>query len=70
MANAVGKRWVHGVVPYPGTEVIPLAAYLHALLVFWAAQSAQTCPKDQAIAVSAKAGFLGQAANGWKGALP
>ena len=39
MANAMGKRWVRGVVLYIGTEVIPFAANLHALPVshLWAA---------------------------------
>ena len=31
MANAVGKRWVRGVVLYTGTEVIPFAGNLHGL---------------------------------------
>ena len=39
MANAVGKRWVRGVVLYTGTEVIPFAANLYALPLplLWAA---------------------------------
>jgi predicted AAA+ superfamily ATPase len=39
MADAVGKRWVRGVVLYTGTEVIPFAANLHGLPMphFWAA---------------------------------
>ena len=39
MANAVGKRWVRGVVLYTGTEVIPFAANLHGLPIshLWAA---------------------------------
>jgi uncharacterized protein len=31
MANAVGKRWIRGVVLYTGTEVIPFAENLHGL---------------------------------------
>ena len=31
MANAVGKRWICGVVLYTGTEVIPFGANLHGL---------------------------------------
>ena len=31
MANAVGKRWLRGVVLYTGTEVIPFAGNLHGL---------------------------------------
>jgi len=31
MADAVGKRWLRGVILYTGTEVIPFAANLHAL---------------------------------------
>jgi predicted AAA+ superfamily ATPase len=39
MADAVGKRWLRGVVLYTGTEVIPFAANLHGLPVshLWAA---------------------------------
>jgi hypothetical protein len=39
MADAVGKRWLRGVVLYTGTEVIPFAANLHALPIsnLWAA---------------------------------
>jgi hypothetical protein len=38
MADAVGKRWIRGVVLYTGTEVIPFAANLHGLPVshLWA----------------------------------
>jgi len=41
MANAVGKRWVRGVVLYTGTEVIPYAANLHGLPLplLWATTS-------------------------------
>ncbi len=31
MANAVGKRWLRGVVLYTGTEVVPFASNLHGL---------------------------------------
>ena len=39
MANAVGKRWLRGVVLYTGTEVIPFAGNLHGLplSLLWAA---------------------------------
>jgi len=39
MANAVGKRWVRGVVLYTGSEIIPFAANLHGLPMsqLWAA---------------------------------
>ena len=39
MANAVGKRWIRGVVLYTGTEVIPFAENLHGLPMplLWAA---------------------------------
>ena len=41
MANAVGKRWVRGVVLYTGTEVIPFATNLHGLPLshLWATTS-------------------------------
>jgi len=40
MANAVGKRWLRGVVLYTGTEVIPFAGNLHGLPLplLWATQ--------------------------------
>lgn len=38
MANAVGKRWLRGVVLYTGTQVIPFAGNLHGLplALLWA----------------------------------
>jgi len=39
MANAVGKRWIRGVVLYTGTKIIPFADNLHGLPLplLWAA---------------------------------
>jgi predicted AAA+ superfamily ATPase len=41
MAEAVGKRWLRGVVLYTGTEVIPFAANMHGLPVshLWAGRA-------------------------------
>jgi len=31
LSNAAGKRWVRGVVLYPGSEIIPFAGNLHGI---------------------------------------